>query len=146
MKLIFLFSKTNFFSSPGLEIEGIGMIRLPLSDLDKHQLKLKCDKSSELESSKFTLNPSFEKVTIKAIELKLKQMFGIAASIDISVKLKSLILEESEGSVLKKVSKNQSEKCVSNLFVLLPSIYEGGEIRVYHNKGMKSLNISKQNK
>lgn len=121
--------------SPGLEIEGIGLIGFPLLSAQAEKI-IQLFPSTKLVPSQFKLNHSFIS-TLKSIQTTVMIGLGVARR-NVSLELDSLCLYGAGMGTPNVDSKQEVEskqpqqsRSFAKLFIFLPSVYEGGEISVY---------------
>jgi hypothetical protein len=144
--------------SPGLEIEGIGLIEFPLNALQFQQIKKQSEQTPyrngvqeiahtplQLHPSKIKLNSAFLE-TLR--EIKSEAIAGlVVGNRPVRFELYKLLVYY-EGSFLETyaTSEDAGKGVFARLVVLLPSIYEGGEIIVDNDCSKQVVDFSKQNR
>ena len=148
------------FLMPGLQVNGVGPISLPLSNTDATKLAEVCLQAPFGRGSKtivdkkvrntLQLSPEHFQISNPSWGVQLKKLvknvctdLGVAATITVEAQLYKMLLYE-KGSFFKK--HRDSEKVAGmfgTLIITLPSTFEGGELVVEHNKKTKEFNFAK---
>ena len=133
---------------PGLEVEGLGTVGLPLSKTQARALIRKCRQAPygkgtqtlvdtdvrrvwEMDPAQFELtNPKWEALVESIID-EVKQRLGLEEC-KLSVHLYKLLLYEKGSFFLPHRDGERLDAMVATLIVALPSAHEGGELVVRH--------------
>ena len=133
---------------PGLEVEGLGTVGLPLSKAQARALIRRCRQAPygkgtqtlvdtdvrrvwELDPAHFELtNPKWEAL-IESILEEVQQRLGIEER-KLSAHLYKLLLYEKGSFFLPHRDGERLDAMVATLIVALPSAHEGGELVVRH--------------
>eukprot|EP00501_MAST-03F_sp_TOSAG23-6_P002356 GSMAST32.ASY1.ANO1.2461.1 assembled CDS len=145
---------------PGLTVNGIGRLRLPLSNADVKALARVCRQAPFGRGSKTIIdkkvrntlqlspkhfqisNPSWT-AQLKTLVKNVCSQMGVSETIEVDAQLYKLLLYE-KGSFFKK--HRDSEKVdgmFGTLIIALPSTFEGGELVVDHNGETKDFAFAK---
>ncbi len=142
---------------PGLEIQGLGPVGLPLTakaarELIAHGEQAPYGKGTEtlvdtrvrrvwkLDPKKFTLrNPEWSGL-IDGIVRKVQQELGLENE-KLEAHLYDLLLYEKGGFFLPHRDGEKLDRMVATLVVVLPSPYEGGELIVRHDGQEQSIDF-----
>ncbi|KAL9644896.1 hypothetical protein ABK040_005376 [Willaertia magna] len=91
-------------------------------------------KSWELDPTKFKItNPSWNAMIRTLINTKIKENLGVSPNKVIEANLYKLLLYEEGGHFDLHLDSEKESGMFATLIIQLPSIYEGGEIKVLHN-------------
>jgi hypothetical protein len=134
---------------PGLEVEGLGLLRLPLAERQARKLIKCCQQAPYGKGSKtlvdtavrrvweldakhvhFT-NPKWETLIDSILEV-LQQQLGLEEK-KLSAQLYKLLVYEKGSFFLPHRDGEKLDRMVATLVVVLPSAHEGGELIVSHN-------------
>ena len=133
---------------PGLEVEGLGAVRLPLGKAQARKLVKLCHQAPygkgtetvidldvrrtwELDPEEFQLtNPKWEAL-LATIVGTVQQALGLENR-KLTAHLYKLLLYEKGGFFLPHRDGEKLDRMVATLVVGLPSVYEGGELIVSH--------------
>jgi len=144
---------------PGLEITNVGSIGLPLTENQAKEIIQQCAKAPygrgeqtildtsvrstwQLEPQQFQLkNPEWA-IKIKSIVEKVKEEFGLTNS-SVSYELYKCLLYEKGDFFSIHRDTEKTENMFATLVIVLPSVYEGGELIVYHEGEQKEFSFSK---
>jgi predicted 2-oxoglutarate/Fe(II)-dependent dioxygenase YbiX len=139
---------------PGLEVEGLGMIGLPLTAAQAEALKGKCEQAGygkgeetlvdtnvrrvwKLPASKLSLtNPAWNKA-LEEIISSVQVELGLEGQA-LTAHLYDLLLYEKGGFFLPHRDGERLDRMVATLVVSLPSSYTGGEL-VVRNEGQEQV-------
>ena len=131
--------------NPELYIKNIGLVNLPLSDLNMDNLSSICSQQSQIANSnvdrvileRFELQPSEiefrnpdwnDKVNLLAQKAAKDMGFSIE---NLEPKLSKLVLYKAGGHFLKHRDTYRENNAFATLNIQLPSIYTGGKLIVY---------------
>jgi 2OG-Fe(II) oxygenase superfamily len=133
---------------PGLEVEGIGAIRLPLGEVQARKLIEHCSQAPygkgtetlvdtqvrrvwELDPGQFKLtNPKWAQ-TVGSITSQVQQDLGLEKS-PLEAHLYKLLIYEKGGFFLPHRDGEKLDRMVASLVIALPSPHTGGELIVSH--------------
>lgn len=133
---------------PGLEVEGLGEVALPLTALQAKELKKRCEQAGygkgektlvdtnvrrvwRLKPERFVLtNPEWEK-TVGDVVAQVQTELGLEGR-KLEAHLYDLLLYEEGGFFLPHRDSEKLDRMVATLIIVLPSTYEGGELVVRH--------------
>ena len=133
---------------PGLEVEGLGTVGLPLSKAQARALIRRCRQAPygkgaqtlvdtdvrrvwEMDPAHFELtNPKWEAL-IESILEEVQQRLGLAEC-KLSAHLYKLLLYEKGSFFLSHRDGERLDAMVATLIVALPAVHEGGELVVRH--------------
>lgn len=134
---------------PGLEVEGLGLLRLPLAERQARKLIKCCQQAPYGKGSKtlvdtavrrvweldakhvhFT-NPKWETLIDSIVEV-VQQQLGLEEK-KLSAHLYKLLVYEKGSFFLPHRDGEKLDRMVATLVVALPSTHEGGELIVSHN-------------
>jgi hypothetical protein len=133
---------------PGLEVEGIGPIGLPLGEAQARELIKRCSQAPygkgtetlvdtqvrrvwELDPGEFKLTNPHWVETIGTITSEVQQALGLEKS-PLESHLYKLLVYESGGFFLPHRDGEKLDRMVASLVIALPSPYTGGELIVSH--------------
>src|SRR3990172_1391401 len=144
---------------PGLEVTNVGSIGLPLTEHQAKAIIQQCAKAPygrgeqtildtsvrstwQLEPQQFQLkNPEWD-IKIKSVVEKVKEEFGLTNS-SVSYELYKCLLYEKGDFFSIHRDTEKTENMFATLVIVLPSVYEGGELIVYHEGEQKEFSFSK---
>ncbi|MCY4612087.1 MAG: 2OG-Fe(II) oxygenase [Nitrospira sp.] len=133
---------------PGLEVEGLGTLRLPLAETQARALIARCVQAPygkgtqtlvdtdvrrvwEMDPACFELtNPKWERL-IESILHEVQQRLGLEER-KLSAHLYKLLVYEKESFFLPHRDGEKLDGMVATLIVALPSVHEGGELVIRH--------------
>ncbi len=133
---------------PGLEVEGVGALRLPLAETQARALIKQCRQAPygkgtqtlvdtdvrrvwEMDPARFELtNPKWE-LLIKSVLHEVQQQLGLEER-KLSAHLYKLLIYEKGSFFLPHRDGEKLDGMVATLIVALPSVHEGGELVVRH--------------
>lgn len=133
---------------PGLEVEGVGTLRLPLAETQARALIKRCRQAPygkgaktlvdtdvrrvwEMDPACFELtNPKWE-LLIESILHEVQQRLGLEER-KLSAHLYKLLVYEKESFFLPHRDGEKLDGMVATLIVALPSVHEGGELVIRH--------------
>ena len=142
---------------PGLEVEGLGPVGLPLTartakDLIKHCHQAPYGKGEKtlvdtnvrrvwrMEPDRFALtNPDWDRV-IKEIVARVQEELGLESQ-KLESHLYDLLLYEPGSFFLPHRDGEKLDRMVATLVVVLPSSYEGGELIVRHDGQERTIDF-----
>ena len=150
------------FIPPGLEIEGLGEIGLPLENGTAKKIiaiskkapfgkgsKTILDESIrntwELDPHSFKLNNSDWGKFIEKLLIKVGEGLGLENS-NISSSLYKLLLYEKDSFFKKHKDSEKEDGMFGTLTICLPSTFEGGELNVYFDGKQTTIDFSKTSK
>jgi hypothetical protein len=134
---------------PGLEVDGLGSIGLPLSASQANELKALCQQAPygkgeqtlvdtsvrrvwRLEPSHFALiNPDWKRFIQDTVG-KIQEVLGLETQ-KLESHLYDLLLYEPGSFFLPHRDGEKLDRMVATLVIVLPSAYEGGELVVRHD-------------
>lgn len=149
-------SSDGKLTMPGLVVDGVGTIGLPLSEGQARDLAKRCEQAPFGRGSKtvvdtsvrntFQLNPKYFAVTNpswgKEIDDLTEQAcrgLGVQTHLKVEAQLYKLLLYE-EGSFFKPHRDSEKvEGMFGTLVVVLPSRFTGGELVIMHKGGTESF-------
>ncbi len=133
---------------PSLEVEGVGMLRLPLAGAQARALIKQCRQAPygkgtktlvntdvrrvwEMDPACFELtNPKWE-LLIESILHEIQQRLGLEER-KLSAHLHKLLVYEKGSFFLPHRDGEKLDRMVATLIVALPSVHEGGELVIRH--------------
>ena len=133
---------------PGLEVKGVGTLRLPLAETQARALIKRCRQAPygkgtktlvdtdvrrvwEMDPARFELiNPKWEQL-IESILHEVQQRLGLEER-KLSAHLYKLLVYEKGSFFLPHRDGEKLDGMVATLIVALPSVHEGGELVVRH--------------
>lgn len=134
---------------PGLEVEGLGLLRLPLAERQARKL-IKCCQQAPYGKGSQTLvdiavrrvweldgkyvrftNPKWENLIDSIVEV-VQQQLGLKEK-KLTAHLYKLLVYEKGSFFLPHRDGEKLDRMVATLVVVLPSAHEGGELIVSHN-------------
>jgi hypothetical protein len=141
-------------SDPGLEVGGLGFVRVPLKRGMAKQLIGHCEvapygkgtqtlvdtkvrKTFELDPKQFHLSPGWGAAVDGAARHAAEQL-GLPAD-QVEVRLYKLLVYEKGGFFLAHRDSEKHEGMVASLIVVLPNAFEGGALVVRHGEMTQSL-------
>jgi hypothetical protein len=142
---------------PGLEVEGLGPIGLPLTAQQAKELKKHCHQAPygkgeetivdtkvrrvwRMEPDKFALtNPDWDRLLAETVG-KVQQELGLEKQ-KLESHLYDLLLYEPGSFFLPHRDGEKLDRMVATLVVVLPSAYEGGEIVVRHDGQERTIDF-----
>lgn len=145
------------FPNPGLEIKGLGLIGLPLSEYETRRIfqhfqnqpsaELPTWRAVEIGSSKITLkNAAWHKFLGGTILKQIVQGLGLESPpSSINVELVKLLLHEAGTTVDPNPfveDDHITSRKIGSLMIVLPSKHNGGAIRVRHESESQDLDTS----
>ena len=140
---------------PGLEVDGIGSIGLPLNDGQAAALAAVCHQAPygkgeetivdtnvrcvlELDADQFTLtNPEWQKFLKKTVKT-VQQELGLEQQ-TLQSHLYKLLLYQPGSFFLSHQDGERLDRMVATLVIVLPSAHEGGELIVRHDGQEQTL-------
>jgi hypothetical protein len=149
-------------SAPGLQVEGLGTVPLPLRSPFAEQLVAACErapygkdfdtllddsvrKSWQLSPDKVALvNPDWD-LQMKTLVDEIAQRLGYQG-IPLSCPLYKLLVYGPGGHFVRHKDTEKADGMFATLVVQLPSLHEGGDLVVYSNKKVKGSGSEQQNK
>ena len=144
---------------PGLEVQGLGPIGLPLSGSQAKELQARCEQAPygkgektlvdtsvrrvwRLKPGQFTLkNPEWQPF-LKATIDKVQEELGLEKQ-KLESHLHELLLYEKGSFFLPHRDGEKLDRMVGTLVIVLPSAYEGGELIVRHEGQEQTIDFSK---
>ncbi|KAI3431778.1 hypothetical protein D9Q98_010533 [Chlorella vulgaris] len=148
---------------PGLEVEGVGRISLPLTDEKALELKATCSlapfgrgtetvvdtavrNTFQLTPQQFRLtNPRWESDVIPEAVQVVKAALGIAPNKVVEAQLYRLLLYEPGSHFARHRDTEKAPGMFGTLTITLPSAYKGGEIVVRHNGLQTTMDLARLN-
>ncbi|MDE0405096.1 MAG: 2OG-Fe(II) oxygenase [Nitrospira sp.] len=133
---------------PGLEVEGVGTLRLPLAEIQARALIKRCRQAPygkgtqtlvdtdvrrvwEMDPARFELiNPKWE-LLIESLLHEVQQRLGLEER-KLSAHLYKLLVYEKGSFFLPHRDGEKLDGMVATLIVALPSVHEGGELVIRH--------------
>jgi hypothetical protein len=143
---------------PGLEIEGLGPIGLPLTGQQAEELKTHCDQAPHgkgtqtivdtsvrrvwrLGPDRFSLtNPDWNQFVAETVS-NVQEGLGLENQ-ELDSHLYDLLLYEPGSFFLPHRDGEKHDRMVATLVIVLPSSYEGGEIVVRHDGQEQTIDFS----
>jgi predicted 2-oxoglutarate/Fe(II)-dependent dioxygenase YbiX len=140
---------------PGLEVEGLGPVGLPLGKTQARKLAKLCHQAPygkgtetvvdtavrctwELDPDQFQLtNPKWDELVATIVE-DVQQDLGLETR-KLTAHLYKLLLYEKGGFFLPHRDGEKLDRMVATLVIGLPSIYEGGELIVSHEGSHREI-------
>jgi hypothetical protein len=138
------------FPFPGLAVDGVGDIPLPLTESSAQALiaashlapfghgeqtlvDTRVRNTWELSANQFRLeNPAFSTFVKDQIAEACRVPLGIHASVEFEAKLYKLLLYEAGGKFDQHQDSEKENGMFGTLVVVLPGRFEGGELVVHH--------------
>lgn len=145
---------------PGLAVEGLGTLALPLTPDQAGQLKQLCQPAAYGKGTQTLVdsdvrrawrlpparvkigNPAFAAALAAAVE-KVQEELGLAGQ-KLQAHLYELLLYEKGSFFLPHRDGEKLQRMVATLIVVLPSEYEGGELVVRHEGQTQVLDLAAQ--
>jgi hypothetical protein len=146
---------------PGLEVEGLGPIGLPLTAKQAKELKSRCEQAPygkgeetvvdtsvrnvwRMKPEHFTLtNPDWEKFLRQTVR-KVQEELGLERQ-KLASHLYELLLYEPGSFFLSHRDGEKLDRMVATLVVVLPSSFEGGELVVRHEGQERTIDFCDEN-
>ena len=153
----FCVSGTLPVADPGIDVDGIGRVKLPLKPAAAKKLAAACSpapygkgtrtlvnkkvrNSFELQPSQFIVtNPDWDDSIAAAIKSAADQL-GLPAD-RVQSKLYKLLLYRPGGFFLPHRDSEKTNRMVGSLIVVLPTPFEGGELTVRHQGSAQRLDF-----
>jgi predicted 2-oxoglutarate/Fe(II)-dependent dioxygenase YbiX len=132
----------------GLEVEGFGHVRLPVTPAKARKLLglgqaarfgrgeetlTDPDVRDTWEIPKHLVRAEWNDATLKVILATVKEELGLPNAAELTVDLHSLLVYEQNQHFLAHQDSEKDDSMVGTLVVTLPSSYTGGELMVWHN-------------
>lgn len=143
---------------PGLEVEGIGSIGLPMSPAQASQLKQCCEQAAygkgertivdtdvrrvwRLTPDRFTLaNPAWP-IVLRDVVAQVEHELGLEGQA-LQPHLYDLLLYDKGGFFLPHRDGEKRDRMVATLVIVLPSTFTGGELVVRHEGEERTIDFS----
>ena len=143
---------------PGLDVEGLGTVGLPLGKSDAGKLIKLCRQAPygkgtetlvdtdvrrvwELDSQKFRLtNPKWQSF-VESIVCDIQEELGLADQ-KLEAQLYKLLVYEEGSFFLPHRDGEKLDRMVATLVIGLPAIHEGGELVVSHNGRQHEISLA----
>jgi predicted 2-oxoglutarate/Fe(II)-dependent dioxygenase YbiX len=143
---------------PGLEVQGLGPISLPLTGAQAKELKALCEQApygkgektlvdtsvrrvSRLRPSQFTLkNPEWQLLLRETLK-KVQEELGLEKQ-KLESHLHEILLYEAGSFFLPHRDGEKLDRMVATLVIVLPASYEGGELVVRHEGQEQTIDFS----
>jgi len=143
---------------PGLMVEGLGMLRLPLGETQARELIGRCRQAPygkgtttlvdttvrcvwELDAGQIQFtNPKWEQL-IESIVRKVRQKLGLQ-KYKLAAHLYKLLVYEKGGFFLPHRDGEKLDRMVATLVVVLPSTHEGGKLIVAHKGSQHEITFT----
>ncbi len=142
---------------PGIEVEGLGAIKLPLKRTTAKQLVATCQiapygkgtqtlvdekvrKTFELDPTRFRLSDAWN-AAIAEILRPVAEQLGLPAD-QLEARLYKLLVYEKGGFFLPHRDSEKHDRMVASLIVVLPSPFEGGKLIVRHGGAKEVLTFA----
>jgi hypothetical protein len=144
---------------PGLEVEGLGPIGLPLTAKQAKELKKRCDQAPygkgeetvvdtsvrrvwRMEPDRFSLtNPDWDRLVAETVG-KVQEELGLEKQ-KLESHLYDLLLYEPGSFFLPHRDGEKLDRMVATLVVVLPSEHEGGELVVRHDGQERTIDFGR---
>ena len=143
---------------PGLEVDGLGPIGLPLTGTQAEDLKTLCEQAPygkgektlvdtsvrrvwRLRTSQFTLNNPEWKRFLQETLSKVQEELGLEKQ-KLESHLHELLLYEEGSFFLPHRDGEKLDRMVGTLVIVLPSSYEGGELVIRHEGQEQTIDFS----
>ncbi len=142
------------FVDPGLEVEGLGAITLPLKRTTAKELVASCQvapygkgtktlvnkdvrNTLELDPKRFRLSDAWNVAIANAMR-PVAQQLGLPAE-QLEARLYKLLVYEKGGFFLPHRDSEKQDRMVASMVVVLPSRFEGGTLIVRHGAAKQTL-------
>lgn len=139
---------------PGIEVEGLGRVEVPLKRGKAKELIAHCRvapygkgtatlvdrgvrNTYELDPKKFTLSDEWDSAIVGATRLAAQQL-GLPAD-RLEARLYKLLVYDRGGFFLKHRDSEKHDRMVASLIVVLPNPFEGGRLIVRHGSAEQAL-------
>lgn len=139
---------------PGIEVEGLGAIKLPLKRTTAKDLVAHCQiapygkgaqtlvnkkvrNTLELDPKKFSLSDKWNSAIARATQLAAEQL-GLPAE-QLEARLYKLLVYEKGGFFLPHRDSEKHDRMVASMIVVLPNRFEGGTLVVRHGAAKQTL-------
>ena len=139
--------------NPGLEVEGLGVLKFPLKRTKAKELVAHCQDSPygkgtqtlidkqvrdtyELDPKKFRVSDAWN-AAIDDVMSSVAEQLGLPEQLD--AKLYKLLVYERGGFFLPHRDSEKHDRMVASMIVVLPSPFEGGELVVRHGPVKQEL-------
>jgi hypothetical protein len=139
---------------PGIEVEGLGAITLPLKRTTAKALVASCQAAPygkgtetlvnktvrntyELDPKKFRLSDAWNVAIADALRPVAEQL-GLPAD-QLEARLYKLLVYEKGGFFLRHRDSEKHDRMVASMIVVLPNLFEGGKLVVRHGAAQQTL-------
>ncbi|GAB4813872.1 hypothetical protein N2152v2_000918 [Parachlorella kessleri] len=145
---------------PGLEVEGVGPVGLPLTAVHAEAIKVCCEPAPygkgeetkldkavrdtwQLDASKVTFCNTTEWASLLAGAVeKCCKGLGVSAALQVYAQLYKLLLYETGGHFVPHRDTEKVEGMFGTMDILLPCAFEGGELVVRHGGKTKCFDVA----
>ncbi|KAK9813504.1 hypothetical protein WJX73_003015 [Symbiochloris irregularis] len=152
----------NSAAAPGLSVADFGCISLPLQPQQAEALQKICKpapfgrgeatvldpavrRSWQVDASKVhCANPEF-KQCLERYTSKVAEDLGVYTSVAVSAQLYKLLLYQTGDHFAEHRDTEKADGMFATMVILLPSVYQGGELVVQHNGKSKTFDFSAAN-
>ena len=129
---------------PGLSVNGLGKLGLPLNEIQANALKGKCVQipdcnSWSISSKEFELHNPEWTTQIAALKTKVCESMGVDSQLSIEAQLSHLVLYESSKNTNTLNTTKRPKKCFGTLLISLPSIFKGGKLTIKNAEDVESF-------